>query len=472
MGAGSSGLEKIAKLNPRYLKFDRELVSNIDSSYIRREMTRALKAFADRIGSTIIAEGIEREGELQTLLELGIEYGQGFLLGRPAAAFLPPAAPTPATAAPRAARPWNRARCAHRPRPPAPRRSRWRASSRSRSRRPGPWERCCPGRASRSPSRRSLAAAAALALAAWRGGLSLPAVSLWPLAGFLALALAPARAAAAAAAPAARAGIARRLASRRSPRQRRCSGRARAPSPSTRTRRCRRSRSSGGLALLALVAAPGALARATGARARSAAVALAGFALSAYAILARARFGALLYGRVAVPTVAPFGPFVSKNHFAGWSAMAALLAAGLALGLAAAARRRGRDWTADARAGSGDARARGDAGDGARLARLDVARRRAGARRGLALPARAPHALGDAPRGPGLPAALALTVAARHRPGRPGAARGPRAHREPERRVLPPRDLDGCTFALRRRAPLLGHGLGAFHDAYPRFKRG
>jgi EAL domain-containing protein (putative c-di-GMP-specific phosphodiesterase class I) len=52
-------------------------------------MTRALKAFADRIGSTIIAEGIESERELATLLELGIDYGQGFLLGRPAAGFEP-----------------------------------------------------------------------------------------------------------------------------------------------------------------------------------------------------------------------------------------------------------------------------------------------------------------------------------------------------------------------------------------------
>ena len=99
VGAGYSGLEKIAHLNPRYLKFDRELIRNIDSSYIRREMTRALKAFADRIGSTIIAEGIERDGELQTLLELGIEFGQGFLLGRPAAAFLPPAPAPPSRVA-------------------------------------------------------------------------------------------------------------------------------------------------------------------------------------------------------------------------------------------------------------------------------------------------------------------------------------------------------------------------------------
>ncbi len=99
VGAGYSGLEKIAHLNPRYLKFDRELIKGIDSSYIRREMTRALKAFADRIGSTIIAEGIERDGEVQTLLELGIEYGQGFLLGRPQAGFLPPALADPPAAA-------------------------------------------------------------------------------------------------------------------------------------------------------------------------------------------------------------------------------------------------------------------------------------------------------------------------------------------------------------------------------------
>jgi EAL domain-containing protein (putative c-di-GMP-specific phosphodiesterase class I)/GGDEF domain-containing protein len=89
VGAGYSGLEKIAHLNPHYLKFDRQLIRDIDSSYIRREMTRALKAFADKIGSTIIVEGIEREGELKALLDLGIDFGQGFLLGRPTATFAP-----------------------------------------------------------------------------------------------------------------------------------------------------------------------------------------------------------------------------------------------------------------------------------------------------------------------------------------------------------------------------------------------
>jgi EAL domain-containing protein (putative c-di-GMP-specific phosphodiesterase class I) len=87
IGAGYSGLEKVAHLNPKYLKFDMQLVRDIDASYVRREMARALKAFADKMESTIIAEGIEREGELRTCVDLGIDYGQGFLLGRPAEGF-------------------------------------------------------------------------------------------------------------------------------------------------------------------------------------------------------------------------------------------------------------------------------------------------------------------------------------------------------------------------------------------------
>ena len=83
IGAGYSGLERIAWLHPKYLKFDIGLIRHLDTSYVRREMVRALKVLADKMGSTIIAEGIERREELETLLDIGITYGQGFLLGRP-----------------------------------------------------------------------------------------------------------------------------------------------------------------------------------------------------------------------------------------------------------------------------------------------------------------------------------------------------------------------------------------------------
>jgi EAL domain-containing protein (putative c-di-GMP-specific phosphodiesterase class I) len=84
IGAGYSGFEKIANLNPRYLKFDMQLVRDIDGSYVRRELARALRDFAGKMDSRIVAEGVEREGELKVLVDLGIEFGQGFLLGRPA----------------------------------------------------------------------------------------------------------------------------------------------------------------------------------------------------------------------------------------------------------------------------------------------------------------------------------------------------------------------------------------------------
>ena len=84
IGAGYSGFEKIANLNPRYLKFDMQLVRDIDGSYVRRELARALRDFAAKMDSRIVAEGVERDGELKVLLDLGIEFGQGYLLGRPA----------------------------------------------------------------------------------------------------------------------------------------------------------------------------------------------------------------------------------------------------------------------------------------------------------------------------------------------------------------------------------------------------
>lgn len=64
-----------------------------------------------------------------------------------------------------------------------------------------------------------------------------------------------------------------------------------------------------------------------------------GVAVAAYGLVARLLFGPKIYGWFAVPTTAPFGPFVSKNHFAGFVVLAACLALGLAVGLADEARR-------------------------------------------------------------------------------------------------------------------------------------
>jgi len=93
-----------------------------------------------------------------------------------------------------------------------------------------------------------------------------------------------------------------------------------------------------GIVTLALAAVPALGDRRWLLRAAAAIVAN-GVLLTLYALVARLVFGNKLYGIWSVPTVAPFGPFVNKNHFAGYVELTALLAVGLAAGLASEARR-------------------------------------------------------------------------------------------------------------------------------------
>ena len=83
VGSGYSGLERVAHLHPSYLKLHRSLVQNIDTSHALRKMIRALESLTAKNEGALIATGVEREEELKALKEMGVEYGQGWLLGRP-----------------------------------------------------------------------------------------------------------------------------------------------------------------------------------------------------------------------------------------------------------------------------------------------------------------------------------------------------------------------------------------------------
>ena len=78
-----------------------------------------------------------------------------------------------------------------------------------------------------------------------------------------------------------------------------------------------------GVVALALAAAPALRDRRLLLRA-SISVVAGGLLVAVYGLVARLAFGDKLYGFLTVPTIAPFGPFVSKNHFAGYVEMAAL----------------------------------------------------------------------------------------------------------------------------------------------------
>lgn len=86
-GAGYSSLHAIAEMRPDFVKIDRSLVRNIESNGTRRALLTTLTRYSQQIGAAVIAEGCETRDELMTILDIGVPYGQGYLLGRPAEGF-------------------------------------------------------------------------------------------------------------------------------------------------------------------------------------------------------------------------------------------------------------------------------------------------------------------------------------------------------------------------------------------------
>lgn len=87
VGAGTSGLNRMMSLRPNWLKLDRELVERVDQDRFKHNLLRFLVHFARLSGVQVIAEGIERREELSTLINLGVGFGQGYVLARPAFAY-------------------------------------------------------------------------------------------------------------------------------------------------------------------------------------------------------------------------------------------------------------------------------------------------------------------------------------------------------------------------------------------------
>jgi EAL domain-containing protein (putative c-di-GMP-specific phosphodiesterase class I) len=89
-GSGHSSLETVVELKPQFLKLDISLVRGIHKNIIKQELLRAILSLSRSMNSTVIAEGIETEEELDMLLSLGVSFGQGFLIGKPMAEFVVP----------------------------------------------------------------------------------------------------------------------------------------------------------------------------------------------------------------------------------------------------------------------------------------------------------------------------------------------------------------------------------------------
>jgi EAL domain-containing protein (putative c-di-GMP-specific phosphodiesterase class I) len=99
LGAGYSSLTSFAVLEPEVVKLDMILVRACDREPVKQQLIRSMTALCRELGASVVAEGIETDEERETVVALGCDFLQGFLLGRPVeAADIPdqvPADPAP-----------------------------------------------------------------------------------------------------------------------------------------------------------------------------------------------------------------------------------------------------------------------------------------------------------------------------------------------------------------------------------------
>jgi len=85
VGAGFSSLRHIVLTTPEVIKLDRSLVDGVSHDQVLRTLVRSLVDFGHGCGAEVVAEGIETAADAETLVELGVDYGQGWHYGRPGA---------------------------------------------------------------------------------------------------------------------------------------------------------------------------------------------------------------------------------------------------------------------------------------------------------------------------------------------------------------------------------------------------
>ena len=83
-GDGRSSLRLWSQLKPEFVKIDKYFTKAISQHADNLKTIQALQQIAAIFDTALIAEGIETEDDLRVLRDIGIVYGQGYFLGRPA----------------------------------------------------------------------------------------------------------------------------------------------------------------------------------------------------------------------------------------------------------------------------------------------------------------------------------------------------------------------------------------------------
>lgn len=82
-GTGYNSLKTLAYLKPEFIKIDKSLIRNINIQPAQQQLVELLVEFSLQSKTNVIAEGIETLSELEFIQKLGVQFGQGYALGKP-----------------------------------------------------------------------------------------------------------------------------------------------------------------------------------------------------------------------------------------------------------------------------------------------------------------------------------------------------------------------------------------------------
>jgi len=82
-GTGYSNFEYLIKLQSNYIKIDGSMIKNINNDTNIKEIVKIIIEFAKKMNYQTIAEFVSTKEIQDTVLELGIDYSQGYFLGIP-----------------------------------------------------------------------------------------------------------------------------------------------------------------------------------------------------------------------------------------------------------------------------------------------------------------------------------------------------------------------------------------------------
>jgi diguanylate cyclase (GGDEF)-like protein len=83
LGAGYAGLRMWSELRPNYVKIDRHFIDGIEFDSVKNDFVASIFDIANGMNCQVVAEGIETPSQYQTIKNIGIDYAQGYLLGKP-----------------------------------------------------------------------------------------------------------------------------------------------------------------------------------------------------------------------------------------------------------------------------------------------------------------------------------------------------------------------------------------------------